>query len=307
MAMTQAEREASYRRIIAALGVDTIGTGSDARPLPPLPGRASRKGSALAVESEIHAGVRMYEYGEIWGRPGLDLRTRCFISMAAAAGMRNEDTLYRQLNSALNVGITPEEIHEALAHVSVYGGISSWDQACRVADELFVTRGILEQGEGVEIALRPAMDHDVRSAATKRVMTAMGGGRIGLGPDAPALVPVILGAGNDGAAGDMSDVGRDLAFTSGDFGYGEIWGRTEHLSLPLKSFVTMALLQVMREPDQLQFHINNALNQGITHDEVQEALMQAGLYGGISGWSMAWNVARTVFQQQRVGSFAPAN
>src|ERR1019366_6345755 len=120
MAATQTEREAAYQRIVAALGVDTIGTGPDAKSLPPRPGRASQKGSALAVESEIYAGVRGYEYGEIWARPGLDLRTRCFITIAATAGMRNPDILYRHMNSALNIGITPEEVQQALAHVSVY-------------------------------------------------------------------------------------------------------------------------------------------------------------------------------------------
>jgi 4-carboxymuconolactone decarboxylase len=257
----------------------------------------------LPVESEIYAGVRGYEFGEIWSRPGLDLRTRCFITIAAAAGMRNEDTLYCHMNAALNVGVTPEEVHEVLAHVSVYGGISSWEQACRVADDLFVVRGILERGDGIAIELKPAMDHDARNAATQRVLAALGGGRIGLAPDAVPLVPIMLGAGGS----DSSTVGRDLAFTSADFGYGEIWGRTHRLSLRLKSFVTVALLQVMREPDQLQFHINNALNQGITHDEVQEALMQTGLYGGISGWSMAWNVAQTVFHQQGVGNSTRAD
>src|ERR1700712_5457236 len=102
MAMTQAEREASFHRVVAALGVGTIGTGPDAKPLPPLPGREPRRGSALAVESEIYGAVRLYEYGEVWGRPGLDLRMRCLISIVAAAAMGHPETLYRHINSALN-------------------------------------------------------------------------------------------------------------------------------------------------------------------------------------------------------------
>src|SRR5262245_49979779 len=101
--MTQAERETAYERVRRDLGVDTIGTGADARPLPPRRGREPRRGAALPVESEIYAAVKLYEYGEVWGRPGLDLRTRCFISMAAVAGMGHDDALYRQINSALNV------------------------------------------------------------------------------------------------------------------------------------------------------------------------------------------------------------
>jgi alkylhydroperoxidase/carboxymuconolactone decarboxylase family protein YurZ len=56
----------------------------------------------------------------------------------------------------------------------------------------------------------------------------------------------------------------------------------------------------MFEKDQLQFRVNNALNLGITRDEIQEALVQAGLYGGDLRWNVAWNVARNVFQQRRL-------
>jgi 4-carboxymuconolactone decarboxylase len=54
----------------------------------------------------------------------------------------------------------------------------------------------------------------------------------------------------------------------------------------------------MHENDQLHFHINNALNLGITPEELQEALVQAGVYGGTSGWNNASNVARDVLKQR---------
>ena len=152
--MTQTEREAAYERVCRELGVDRIGTGPDAPALPARRGHESRRGAALPIESEVYAAVKLYEYGEIWGRPGLDLRTRCFISMVAVAAMGHEDQLYRQINSALNIGITPEEVHEALIQVSVYGGISAWEQAVAVANDLFVARGILSPGNGVTVELK---------------------------------------------------------------------------------------------------------------------------------------------------------
>jgi 4-carboxymuconolactone decarboxylase len=297
--MTQAEREATYERVHQELGIDLVGTGPDARPLPPRHGREPKRGSALPVESEVYAAVKMYEYGEIWGRPGLDLRTRCFISIASVAAMSHEDQLYRQINSALNIGITPEEVHEALIHVSVYGGISAWEQGIGVANELFVARGILSPGEDVTVELKAPMDHNDRKGAAERVMAALGAGRLGLTADAPPLQAL---AGSVGMRSDTTAIGQELAWISGHFGYGEVWGRPG-LELRTKSFITMAILQVMHENDQLQFHVNNALNIGITHDEIQEALVQAGLYGGTSGWNLAWNVARNVFQQRSlVGS-----
>jgi 4-carboxymuconolactone decarboxylase len=295
--MTQAEREAAYERVVRRLGVDRIGTGPDAQPLPPRRGHEPRRGSALPIESEVYAAVRLYEYGEIWGRPGLDLRTRCFISIASVAGMGHEHSLYRQMNNALNIGITPEEIHEALIQVSVYGGISAWEQAVAVAEELFVNRGILDPGDGVTVELEAPMDHDDRKAAAECVMSALGAGRLGLGDDAPLLQPL---AGSVGMRFDRSPVAQDLAWIGGHFGYGEVWGRPG-LDLRTRSFLTVALLQVMRENDQLHFHINNALNIGITLEEVQEALVHAGLYGGTSGWNNASNVMQHVFAARGIG------
>ncbi|HZS15276.1 MAG TPA: carboxymuconolactone decarboxylase family protein [Candidatus Dormibacteraeota bacterium] len=292
--MTQAEREAAYQRVRAELGIDMIGTGPDARPLPPRRGREPRRGAALPIESQIHGAVRFYEYGEVWGRPGLDLRTRCFISIAAVAAMGHEDQLYRQINSALNIGITPDEVHVALLQVSVYGGISAWEQGAGVANELFVVRGVLPPGDGVTVEPTRAMNHDERRAASDRVMASVGGGRLGVGPDAPPLQDLPGGVGMRGAT---TAIGQEFGAIGGQYGYGEVWG-FPGLELRVKSFLTCAILQVMRENDQLRFHINNALNLGITPDEVEEAVFHVGLYEGTSGWNLAWNVARNVFEQR---------
>jgi 4-carboxymuconolactone decarboxylase len=296
--MTEQEREAAYERVIEELGVDRIGTGSDARLLPPRQGRGATRGAALLVESEVYAAVRMYEYGEIWGRPGLDVRTRCFISIGAVAAMGHEDQLYHQINSALNIGITPEEVHEALIQVSCYGGISAWEQGVGVASEVFVARGILPAGDGVTVELKAPMDHDDRKAASERVMGALGAGRLGLTEDAPILQR--LGGAVGMAMGELP-LGQELAWIGGHFGYGEVWGRPG-LELRTRSFLTVAILQVMHEENQLHFHLNNALNVGITPEEIQEALVHAGLYGGTSGWNAAWNVARDVFTQRGIES-----
>jgi 4-carboxymuconolactone decarboxylase len=300
--MTQTEREASYESVIRELGLDRIGTGPDAPPLPPRRGRESRRGSALPIEDEMYAAVRMYEYGEIWARPALDLRTRCFVSIAAVAAVAHEDQLYRHINSALNIGITPDEIHEALLHVSVYAGISAWEQCVGVANEVFVVRGILSAGDGVTVEPKAAMDHDDREAAAERVMTALGAGRLGLTDDAPILPPL---PGSVGMRFDRSPLADELAWIGAHYGYGEVWGRAG-LELRTRSFVTMAILQVMLENDQLHFHINNALNLGITAEQIQEALVQAGLYGGTSGWNNAANVAHHVFEARGVTRPVPA-
>lgn len=293
--MTQAEREAADERVRRELGIDRIGTASDASPLPPRRGRAAaRPASALPIEAEIR-GAQMYEYGEIWGRSGLDLRTRSFITVAVLAAMGHEDQLYRHVNCALNLGITPEEIHEALLQVGVYAGLSAWENAVGVAGEVFVARGILAIGAGGTVEPKPPMDHEDRRAARTRVVAALGVGRLGLDPHAAPLVP-LPGPLTAIVQGRLA-VEHDLAMINADYGYGEVWGRPG-LDLRTRSFITVTVLQVMHENDQLHIHLNNALNLQITADEINEAFGQAGAYGGGSGWHNAVNVARHVFVQR---------
>jgi 4-carboxymuconolactone decarboxylase len=134
--------------------------------------------------------------------------------------MSHEDQLYRQINSALNVGITPAEVHEALIQVSVYGGISAWEQAVGVAHEVFVARDILSPGDGVAVAFKAPMDHEDRQAAAERVMAALGAGRLGLTPEAPPLESL---SGSVGMRTDTTPLGQELAWIGGHYGYGEVW------------------------------------------------------------------------------------
>jgi 4-carboxymuconolactone decarboxylase len=46
--------------------------------------------------------------------------------------------------------------------------------------------------------------------------------------------------------------------------------------------------------------VNNALNLGLTPEEICETLLHAGIYGGVSGWANAWNVARDVFVKRDI-------
>lgn len=294
---TQAQRNADYERVRRELGVDRIGVGPDSKPLPPWSGDVARKaGAALPIEAAMH-GAQMHEYGEIWARPGLDLRTRAFITVATLTALGYEKQLYRHINSALNLGITPEEIHETLLHATSYCGFAAWENAVTVATEVFVVRGILPPGEGVAVEPKPPMDEKQRREAALRLNAELGVGRLGLGPDAPLLKAL---PGGPVLANKPGTLAGEIAYIGADYGYGELWGRGG-LPLRIRSFITCAILQAMVENHQLHIHICNALNIGISTDEMEEALAQVGLYHGVSGWHNAVTVARHVFEQHPAG------
>jgi 4-carboxymuconolactone decarboxylase len=222
--------------------------------------------------------------------------------MAVLSALDHEDELYDQVNNALNLGITPDEISEALLQVAVYAGVSAWASALSVVREVFEVRGILVVGtDGTVGAVAPMNDEERRSAQL-RVTTAFGLHRVGHGPDArplealpgPAAVP----------SRPRMPVEGEIAGIQGDFGLAEVWAR-EGLDLRTRSLMTLGMLQVLREPDHLHLHVNNALNVGITPEEINEVFAQAGVYGGISSWNNAVMVARDVFIQHGILDGSP--
>jgi 4-carboxymuconolactone decarboxylase len=112
-----------------------------------------RKGRALlhkihhgyGEESVKAAGVRSpalaqiitdFAFGDIYSRPGLDLKTRQLITVAAVAVLGNAlPQLKSHVHGALNLGWTPDQIREALLQMALYGGFPAAMNALAAADE----------------------------------------------------------------------------------------------------------------------------------------------------------------------------
>ena len=299
MPMSQEERGAADASVRAALGINRKGTAPDVPRMPPRPGSpvATTASTKLPIDDEIY-GIQLYGYGEIWGRPGLGLRERTFITMAVLAGTSQPDQLAIHVNNALNLGLTPEEISETMVHVGVYSGVSVWHNASNIVRYVFVERGVLEPGEGAVLEARPPTTREQRHAAADRVERELGVGRIGLGDDAPRLAP-LPGGPAAVATAQALPIEQEIIEVQKDYGYGEVWSRPA-LGLRIRSLVTVAMLQALRLDDQLHAHVNIALNLGITPDELHEVFAHSGVYSGIAGWQNAINVARDVFVQRGV-------
>lgn len=299
MPMTQEEREAADIRVRAALGVNRKGTHPDAPKMPPRPGSAysATASTKLPIDDEIY-GMQSYGYGEIWGRPGLELRERSFITLSVLAGTCQQDQLGIHVNNALNLGITPEEISETLLHVGVYTGGSTWHNAANIVRYVFVERGVLEPGSGAVLVSKPPTTRDDRRAAAEKVKRALGPGKIGLGDDAPPLTP-LPGSPAAITSPEILPVEAEITQVQQEYAYGEVWARPA-LDFRTRIIIAVAVLQALRLNDQLHEQINIALNLDVTPEELHEVFAHAGVYSGMPGWDNAVNVARDVFIQRGV-------
>ena len=91
--------------------------------------RVDGKGGEAVVESlrDIAPDFARYliefPFGDIYARPGLDLRSREIATIAALTALGNaEPQLKVHIAAGLNVGLTQEEITEAIMQMAVYAG-----------------------------------------------------------------------------------------------------------------------------------------------------------------------------------------
>ncbi len=61
-------------------------------------------------------------FGDVWGRPGLSLRDRQLITLAANIALCRPRGNYSHYRSAMHIGISEKEIYELMIHVAHYAG-----------------------------------------------------------------------------------------------------------------------------------------------------------------------------------------
>src|SRR6201986_3681114 len=76
-------------------------------------------------------------FGNLWTRPGLDLKTRALICVISDTCMGREPELALHLRMALRQGWTEEELTEALLHLSGYIGVPIIRWCLQVASRVF--------------------------------------------------------------------------------------------------------------------------------------------------------------------------
>ena len=83
--------------------------------------------------------ITRYAWGEIWTRPGLDRRTRSFLTIAALVTGGHEGELAMHVRAALTNGLSRAEISEAILHTAIYAGVPAANAAFAVARDTFAT------------------------------------------------------------------------------------------------------------------------------------------------------------------------
>lgn len=103
-------------------------------------------------------------------------------------------------------------------------------------------------------------------------------------------------AGADDALNNASKFRRRFEEIVTEHCFGDAWNR-EPLDHRMRSMLTVAILATLGRSPQLRYHVQGAIANGVTSEELREVLMQVWLYAGIPAAAEGFNVAGAVLKE----------
>lgn len=104
--------------------------------------------SLADISPDLGHHIVAWAFGDIYTRPQLALRDRQLVTLGMLTALGGcEPQLDVHINAALNVGLSAEEIVEALLHSAVYCGMPKALNATAVAKKVFAEHGLLTDPE----------------------------------------------------------------------------------------------------------------------------------------------------------------
>jgi len=103
--------------------------------------------------------------------------------------------------------------------------------------------------------------------------------------------------GRDAVEQRMSALGAFLQNIINAYAYGDIWSRPA-LPLKTKSLAAIAMTAAIGRANELRVHVNGALTNGCTAEEIRDILLLVALYCGIPAAIEGHRVALDVLRER---------
>lgn len=97
----------------------------------------------------------------------------------------------------------------------------------------------------------------------------------------------------------FADIAPALATYTDEVLFGDVWERPG-LSKRDRSLITVATLVALYRVNEMPFHMKRALENGLTREELIEAITHLAFYAGWPNASTALPIARKVFEEAGV-------
>jgi 4-carboxymuconolactone decarboxylase len=109
----------------------------------------------------------------------------------------------------------------------------------------------------------------------------------------------VLGAYVARAQADVDDFNREFSELLNTYCWNDIWNRPG-LDRKTRSLLNLAMLSALGREHELKLHVNGALNNGLTKDQIKEVFLQVAIYCGVPAAVVSFRCAREVFKERGV-------
>jgi 4-carboxymuconolactone decarboxylase len=109
----------------------------------------------------------------------------------------------------------------------------------------------------------------------------------------------------DRAAAGGDEFAKPIQDLVNEYCWGWLWTR-EGLPRQTRSLINIAMLSVLNRPRELKVHVAGALRNGCSKAQIQEALLQATIYGGVPCGVDSFRAAREALHEYEAETAPPA-
>jgi 4-carboxymuconolactone decarboxylase len=250
---------------IAALALITATQAQETQAMPTsnsIPSYENIQPAAPALEKYAQGAL-----ADLWKRPDLNRRDRSIVTLAALIARNQSVEIPFYLNVALDNGLRPREISEIITHLAFYSGWANAVSAATIAKDVFAERKI---------------------------------GSDQLPSASPQLLPVDEGTEADRAArvgGQFGAVAPGIVQYTTDVLFRDLWLRPD-LAPRDRSLATVSALIASGQVAQIPYHLNRAMNNGLTQAQAGEVITHLAFYVGWPNAFSALPVAKDVFEKR---------
>jgi 4-carboxymuconolactone decarboxylase len=214
----------------------------------PAPSAPTRE-DIIAVSPALGRFTTEIVQGDLWKRTDLSPRDRSIVTLAVLIARGDTVPLQFAVEIALEHGVKPGEVSEIITHLAFYSGWGRAMSAVPIAKRVFDIRGIRpERLPATQGELLPLDEAAEAKRATQ-------------------------------VEGDFGTIAPGVVHYTTELVFRDLWLRPG-LAPRDRSLVTVSALIATGQGAQLPFHLNKAMDGGLTRAQVGEVLTTAAFYAG---------------------------
>lgn len=218
--------------------------------------------------------LQKYIFGEVFTVGNLDIKTREMLTVVSLTVQQTMPQLKAHINAALNVGVTPIELREAIYQCAPFIGFPKTLNALNTFNEVIKERGL---------------ENSLKSTATVKESERF---EKGLAIQNPLYGDEIV----ENMKGLPDDMGSDVAKYLTEVCFGDFYTR-EGLDVKTRELLVISLLVTTGNTSVLKSHIKGNLKVGNSIETITAAIIQVLPYVGFPQTFAALKTVKEVINE----------